>query len=242
MAWAARPDGHIFWYNKRWYEYTGMTQEQTEGWGWQPVCGPEELPKVLERWQESIDTGKSFEMVFPLRAANGEYGSFLTRVLPFRGSDGQIVQWFGTNTDITERVRMEDALRQAREELEDRVQKRTIELFQKTEDYRRNELRYRSLVEATAAVVWNTPASGEFESAQPGWSKLTGQSFEQLRGWGWLNAIHPDDQQYTAQIWSAATAGRERLRGRASATTGRWRLPEHAGQGGPHFERGRRNC
>jgi len=70
------------------------------------------------------------------------------------------------------------------------------------------EQRYRSLVEATAAIVWNTPASGEFEAAQPEWSAYTGQTFDQLKGWGWLDAVHPDDRPTTAAVWSAAVASR----------------------------------
>ena len=73
---------------------------------------------------------------------------------------------------------------------------------------RRGEERYRSLVEAVTAVVWNTPASGEFESEQRGWSLFTGQNFDQLKGWGWLDAVHPDDRQNTARIWSGAVASR----------------------------------
>src|SRR6478752_1034281 len=73
---------------------------------------------------------------------------------------------------------------------------------------RESEERYRSLVEATAAIVWNTPASGEFETPQPGWSAYTGQDFDQLKGWGWLDAVHPDDRPETARVWSAAVASR----------------------------------
>ena len=72
----------------------------------------------------------------------------------------------------------------------------------------RGEERYRSLVEASSAIVWNTPASGEFESEQPAWSAFTGQSFEQLRGCGWLDAIHPDDRSHTERRWLAAVADR----------------------------------
>ncbi len=75
-------------------------------------------------------------------------------------------------------------------------------------ELRQGECRYRSLVEATTAIVWNTPASGELESEQPGWSDFTGQDFDQLKGWGWLNAIHPDDRAHTASVWSAAVASR----------------------------------
>jgi len=73
---------------------------------------------------------------------------------------------------------------------------------------RRGEERYRSLVEAVTAVVWNTPASGEFESPQLGWSAFTGQDFDHLKGWGWLNAVHPDDRENTARVWSRAVASR----------------------------------
>jgi PAS domain S-box-containing protein len=73
---------------------------------------------------------------------------------------------------------------------------------------RRDEQRYRSLVQATAAIVWNTPASGEFESDQPEWTTFTGQGFEQLKGWGWLDAVHPADRPNTARVWSAAVASR----------------------------------
>ena len=72
--------------------------------------------------------------------------------------------------------------------------------------FRLNEQRYRSLVEATTAIVWETPASGLFEAEQPSWSAFTGQTFEELRGWGWLDAVDPDDQAETARAWSAAVA------------------------------------
>ena len=56
LAWIARPDGYIFWYNQRWYDYTGTTPEQMEGWGWQSVHDPVLLPKIMEQWKASIAT------------------------------------------------------------------------------------------------------------------------------------------------------------------------------------------
>jgi two-component system sensor histidine kinase/response regulator len=105
---------------------------------------------------------------------------------------------------------------------DERVRERLAELEAANEDLRRQvehsrcagealrlgEQRYRSLVEATTAIVWNTPASGEFEAEQPRWSDFTGQTFEQLKGWGWLDAVHPDDRPDTARVWSAAIACR----------------------------------
>ena len=84
LAWMAQADGFIHWYNQQWYRYTGTTPQQMEGWGWQGVHDPEVLPKVLQQWKTSIATGEPFEMVFPLRGADGQFRLFLTRVLPLR--------------------------------------------------------------------------------------------------------------------------------------------------------------
>ncbi len=110
LAWIAQGDGYIFWYNQRWYDYTGTTPEQMAGWGWQVVHDPEILPEVLKQWKDSIATGKTIDMVFPLRGADGRFRQFLTRVLPMKDTEGRIIQWFGTNTDITERKQMEEEL------------------------------------------------------------------------------------------------------------------------------------
>ncbi len=82
------------------------------------------------------------------------------------------------------------------------------QIRQDEEGLRLGQQRYRSLVEAITAIVWNTPASGQFEVEQPRWSNFTGQSFEQLGGWGWLDAVHPDDRPNTARVWSEAVASR----------------------------------
>lgn len=113
LAWMARPDGHIFWYNRRWYEYTGTTPVQMEGWGWQSVHDPAVLPKVLEQWKGSLASGEPFEMVFPLKGTDDKFHPFLTRVNPLRDDEGRVLHWFGTNTDISEIKKMEEALRDA---------------------------------------------------------------------------------------------------------------------------------
>ncbi|MDD5169918.1 MAG: PAS domain S-box protein [Syntrophales bacterium] len=112
LAWWAGRDGYLTWYNRRWYEYTGTTPEQMEGWGWQSVHDPQVLPQVLERWRGSIATGQPFEMDFPLRGADGVFRPFLTRVLPLKDSSGQVLRWFGTNTNISPLKEAENALRE----------------------------------------------------------------------------------------------------------------------------------
>jgi diguanylate cyclase (GGDEF)-like protein/PAS domain S-box-containing protein len=111
MAWTARADGFIFWYNQRWYDFTGTTLEQTEGWNWQSVHDPEVLPRVMVEWKAAIAADQPFEMEFPLRAADGRFRQFLTRAVPIRNASGDVVQWAGTNTDVDELKRVEAHLR-----------------------------------------------------------------------------------------------------------------------------------
>jgi PAS domain S-box-containing protein len=109
LAWMARPDGWIYWYNDQWYAYTGTTPADMEGWGWERVHDPTVLPAVKSAWQQSIDSGTPFEMVFPLRGADGQFRRFLTRVNPVRDSRGSVVHWFGTNTDVENERRATEA-------------------------------------------------------------------------------------------------------------------------------------
>lgn len=118
LAWMAHADGHIFWYNRRWYEYTGTTPEQMEGWGWQSVHDPDVLPAVLGNWKQSLATGEPFEMTFPLKGADGRFRSFLTRVEPIKNVRGEVLRWFGTNTDITALREAEEREKRSRETAE----------------------------------------------------------------------------------------------------------------------------
>ena len=131
LAWMARPDGASYWYNDQWYRYTGTAPGETEGWGWERVHDPSVLPDVKERWQQSLATGRPFEMVFPLRSAAGEFRRFLTRVNPVRDSRGEVVRWFGTSTDVEMERRAAEAtvaLRQREQMLrqEAELQKRQL--------------------------------------------------------------------------------------------------------------------
>ena len=106
LAWVARPDGWVLWYNDRWYEYTGTRPEEMEGRGWHSVTDPETLPAIWDQWQSSIASGERFDMMFPLRGADGVFRTFLTRVAPVHDSAGNLALWFGTNTDVSEQQRM----------------------------------------------------------------------------------------------------------------------------------------
>jgi PAS domain S-box-containing protein len=106
IVWTGLPDGWIDYYNQRWFEYTGLTLEETQGWGWQPVLHPDDLENSLERWNYSVQTGETYEVEYRLkRASDGAFRWHLGRAMPVRDALGNILKWFGTSTDIDDRQR-----------------------------------------------------------------------------------------------------------------------------------------
>ncbi|HZH25932.1 MAG TPA: PAS domain S-box protein [Azospirillaceae bacterium] len=306
LAWMADGKGEIYWYNRRWYEFTGTTPEQALGSGWRSVHHPDHLERVTAHYRRSIEAGEPWEDTFPLRGHDGRHRWFLSRALPIRNKHGRVVRWLGTNTDITDQRaaearileaerRLQLALRSARIgtwswdfeqdciEADARVREifgfgpdepiRKADIFERThpddqpriqkvveaarrtrgeydlefrilapsggvrwavargivtdgasgqgqsmigvtwettdrkraeEELRHSEARARSLIEATAAIVWGTGSSGTFDWPQPSWEAFTGQRFEESKGLGWLDAVHPDDRAKTAEAWRVA--------------------------------------
>ena len=113
LAWIARPDGEITWFNERWYDYTGARPALVSGEGLTAVVDPEAQPQFRERWADCVATGRPLDMTVSLRGADGGLRPFLTRVMPHRDAEGRVLQWFGTATEITEQKQMEEALREA---------------------------------------------------------------------------------------------------------------------------------
>ncbi|MCW1384014.1 PAS domain S-box protein [Novosphingobium sp. KCTC 2891] len=111
LAWIAAPDGGLTWYNKRWYDYTGTQFQQMRGWGWEAVHHPDHLDRVREHFSICIASGTEWEDTFPLRGADGAYRWFLSRAKPIRDDAGEIIHWFGTNTDVTELLEKEEQIR-----------------------------------------------------------------------------------------------------------------------------------
>jgi PAS domain S-box-containing protein len=118
LAWMAHADGKRYWYNQRWYDYTGTIPQEMENDGWQSVHDPKVLPMVIERWNAAIAAGEAFDMEFPLRGKDGQFRVFLTRAEPLRDSEGKVVQWFGTNTDVHEQRLLEKARRETERQLQ----------------------------------------------------------------------------------------------------------------------------
>ena len=183
LCWIANADGWIFWYNQRWYEYTGTTPAQMEGWGWQSVHDPAALANVMDRWTGSIATGSPFDMIFPLRGADGMFRPFLTRVMPMRDREGKVVRWFGTNTDINEQQMTEAALRQASEQRQLALDAAQLGAW----DYRFE----------TGDVFWDQACRDMF-------GVTTGSQLQYDEA---ISRIHSEDQLATREAVSRAIAG-----------------------------------
>ncbi len=166
LAWWANGDGYITWYNRRWYEYTGTTPEQMEGWGWQSVHDPEMLPQVLERWKASIATGEPFEMEFPLRGADGRFRLFLTRGHPLKDPKGKVMRWFGTNTDVDELKRTADALQQSQEHLKLSLREKEVMLKEIHHRVKNNLQVIASLVDLQTNALADPALQGIFQDVR----------------------------------------------------------------------------
>src|SRR5262245_25008897 len=115
LAWCNLPDGPNEFLSKGWHEYTGLSEEESHGWGWQTAFHPDDLPALMEKWTKMLTSGVPDEIEARLRRHDGVYRWFLIRAQPFRDEAGKIVRWYGTSTDIEDRKRSEDAqARQAR--------------------------------------------------------------------------------------------------------------------------------
>lgn len=136
LAWMTDAEGSITWYNQRWYDYTGTTLAQMQGWGWQQVHHPEYVHGVVERLKQAFAPGEAWEDTFPLRGQDGLYRWFLSRAVPLRDKQGQVLRWFGTNTDVTEMRQLQDQLTQAYEDLEVKVTFRNLTLEREVQQLR----------------------------------------------------------------------------------------------------------
>lgn len=118
FTWMADEKGDVFWFNKRWFEYTGMTPEQMKGRGWIAVHHPDHVQRVVRSFDNAIRSGTNWEDTFPLRGKDGRYRWYLSRAMPIRDEKRKIIRWFGSNSDITDQRDSEERLRKNEQRLE----------------------------------------------------------------------------------------------------------------------------
>ncbi len=161
----------------------GLPKEEIIGKKDAELFAPEIAEMLVENdrriWQSGIE--ETLEEV--VKDSEGNIGTFFSTKSPLRDRAGNITGVVGVARNISDRKQAEIALQQSEE-------------------------KYRCLTEATSQIIWDTKAEGEFVTQQPAWSAFTGQTYDELKEWGWLNAIHPDDKQHTSQMWSDALTNR----------------------------------
>lgn len=121
MVWVTKPDGYHEYYNKRWYDYTGLDAETSQDKGWSLVLHPDDYDRTWKVWHHSLQTGEDYEIEYRMRGSDGTYRWFLGRAIPLRDESGKIVKWFGTCTDVHDQKTLSDVL-------ESKVKERTQEL------------------------------------------------------------------------------------------------------------------
>ena len=177
MAWSILPGGAVDFVNQRWLDYTGFSLEKALEEVNRTVH-PEDLPSVMEKWLVDMAAGEPCEYELRLRRADGEYRWFLIRTVPLRDEQGKIVKWYGTATDIEDRKRAEDALRESEE-------------------------KFRQLAENAREVFWmTTPAMDELLYVSPAYANIWGRSLESLRQRprSFMEAIHSEDREHVVDI------------------------------------------
>lgn len=173
MVWTATSEGSVDFFNRRWYDYTRLSVQQSLDWGWQLTIHPDDLQRCLDRWTEAFQTGQTYEIEYRLRrGSDGAYRWHLGRALPLRDRSGTIVKWFGTCTDIDDQKRAEEAIRDSQERLSLVVRATNDAIWDW--DLVANQ------------VIWNEAASRLFG--------YQGDTIQTMSSW-WHDHIHPDDQE-----------------------------------------------
>lgn len=211
IVWTAKPDGYLEYYNQRWYDFTGMSLEETKAWGWQPVLHPEDLARTLARWRHSLDSGEQLEIEYRFRrASDGVYRWHLGRAEAIRNASGEIVRWYGTCTDIEDYKRSEGAVKNLNEALEERVRQRTAELWE-------SEERLRSSIDDIPdyAFLMLDP-QGRILTWNPGAERIKGYTASEIIGQH-FSRFYPEEERvkgYPLQLLERAKAeGQTRAEG-----------------------------
>jgi PAS domain S-box-containing protein len=187
IVWTAGSDGAVDYFNRWWYEYTGMTPEASLSLGWRSAVHPDDVGRFFEVRNPAVEGGQVFQSDVRLRDREGTYRWHMVRSVPVRDESGRVIRRFGTATDIDDRVRAEEASRAG-------------------------EQRFRFLAESIPHMVWTAFADGSMEYASPRFSEYLGVAPEQVQGSGWLESLHPDDRSRAVDAWEHALGNKTEYR------------------------------
>lgn len=119
LTWSARPDGSIDFFNQQWANYTGMSLDEALDWGWKEAKHPDDMPRILEVFENAARTGQPFEVEGRIRRRDGVWRWFLIRGNPLHDASGNIVRWYGTDVDIEDRKHAEEEIKHLKDRLQD---------------------------------------------------------------------------------------------------------------------------
>jgi PAS domain S-box-containing protein len=200
LVWGARPDGACDYFSAQWTNYTGVKESDLLGWRWMEALHPDDREPTRQFWMESVAGRHPYDVEYRVRRSDGTYSWFKTRGTPIRESDGRIVKWFGTCTDITDRKRAEQALKDQELELRQARDLLEIKVMERTKELRRNEayLAEAQKLSKTGSFGWNV-FGGEIY-----WSEETFRIFEYSREAKpglelVLERTHPEDRTRVQQ-------------------------------------------
>ena len=201
LAWSAHPDGSAEFFNQRWLDYVGLSAEEASDWGWTVALHPEDRDRLTDYWRQLLASGEAGETEARLRRFDGEFRWFLFRASPLRDGSGRVVKWYGTNTDIEERKRAEQALRV-------------------------NEQSLRLIVDTIPGMVCTLSAAGEVQLLNRQVLEYFGKTAEELKNWAASDAVHPDDLPRVIDAWRRSVESGQRydleLRQRRADGVYRW--------------------
>src|SRR5215469_10275248 len=180
-AWTARPDGYCDFLNQVWLDHAGMTAEQAQDLRWAEAIHPDDFGRLTDVWQSILASGEPGEAEARVRRFDGAYRWFLIRVNPLRDASGKIVKWYGANTDIDDRKKAEEALRASERNLA-------------------------AIINTIPTTAWTTRPDGYCDFLNQVWLDYAGMTAEQAHGWGWAEAIHPDDREQLVEAWQSSLA------------------------------------
>ena len=134
VIWTNSPEGVANYFNQRWYEYTGLTFEQSAGPGWQAVVHPDDALSSVEKWRKALAAKETFDTEYRLRRADGNYRWFIGRNVPLRDLEGRVASWFGTATDIHDLKEAEDAVHEREEQFRRAIEDAPVPMIMHAED------------------------------------------------------------------------------------------------------------
>ncbi len=170
LVWITNDEGKAEFYNSRWKDYTGFADVKTNKNKWLDYVHPGDRDRVSRHWSECLETGNAFSIEYRLLDTEGNFNWFLAKALPLFGTDGEIMKWFGTNTNIQLHKEAEKALIKSGEQ-------------------------FRQFTELIPEKVTNADASGKVNYYNKSWQDYTGWTNEELLEKGWMALVHPEDRE-----------------------------------------------